>query len=827
MGVNKSTDKLTGIETKLPKEKLHFTYLPAYAKFLLNNKLYDFVLKMIELSRKVHLPLMKALQSFTEEQLIELSTTNVKNSLIFLSENKAGELIESSIRTWQNNEIPVIAKEEVVANDVTLVSFMRRKAFRDFLHCYTNDFSIFRNIMEEVDEFTTEYETATLNILLNSQQNLYKQTQTIAHIGNWVWDLRTNRLIWSEELYNIYELPPGSEIDRDKIRGYNHPDDQELITQQMKQSLKTNEPHDFYYRIILSSGHEKTLHAKGQVLVDAENIPIQFFGTLQDVTEQKKHEHELKEKQSFIQKIADVTPSLIAAYNINTGKYIFINKALKKLLGYEPEEVLEKGIDFFIQLIHPDDLDPLMKKNAEALEIANQPEHSDDEVIAEFQYRLRNKNGEYRWFHTYGTVFSRDSNKKIEYVLNISVDFTEQHQLSKQLEEEKLRAEKQNEDIRRSEERYHRMIAEVQDYAILLLDKDGTVKNWNLGAEKIKGYKTEEIIGKSFRIFYTPEDLENGRPDRLINQARITGRAVDEGWRVRKDGTRFWGSITITALHDEEGNVTGFTKVTRDLTERKMAEEKLKTYAKQLEQKNEQLSRSNKELESFTYVSSHDLQEPLRKIQLFSNAVLNSDAENLSERGKEYFRRMCIAASRMQQLIEDLLAFSRATSVNAEFQNIDLNMLLEEVLSTLRASTEETNAIIEAGNLPLAHVIPFQFRQVLQNLISNSIKYTKPGTPPHIKISAKTITAKKEKELKPTIKYHKITVADEGIGFEQEHAEKIFELFQRLHTREKYPGTGIGLAICKKIIQNHNGVIKAKGTPGKGAAFEIYIPVEQ
>lgn len=821
-----ATDGLTGMETNLPKRKLHFKYLPAYAKFILDNKLHDFVLHLIALSREVNLPLMKLFKSFTQDQLVELGTNNTINSLTFLSENKASELIENMIKSWLNNEIPVIAKEEVVANDLTLVSFIRRKAFRDFLHYYTNDFLTFRNIMEEADEFTTEFETATLNIVLNNQQNLYKHTQAIAHIGNWVWNLKSNKLIWSEELYNIYELPPGSEIDRDNIRACNHPDDQELITRQMKRSLQTNEPHDFYYRIILPGGKEKALHAKGQVLVDAENNPLQFFGTLQDVTEQKRYEKELTEKQSFIQKIADVTPSLIAAYNVNTGKYIFINKALKKLLGYEPEEVLEKGVDFFIPLIHPDDLEPLMKKNAQALEMVNQSGHADDDVIAEFQYRMRNKNGECRWLHTYGTIFSRDNNNKVEYVLNISVDVTEQYQLSKQLEEERRLTEKKNEDIRRSEEGYHRMIAEVQDYAILLLDKEGTIKNWNLGAEKIKGYKSEEIIGKNFRIFYTPEGLQNKRPDKLIEEATKTGRAVDEGWRVRKDGTHFWGSTAITALHDENGNLTGFTKVTRDLSERKMVEEKLKNYAKELEQKNEELLRSNKELESFTYVSSHDLQEPLRKIQIFSNAVLTGDFENLSERGKEYFNRMFSAANRMQQLIEDLLAFSRATSANAEFENVDLNVLLDDVLSNIRASAEESNAIIETEKLPVARVIPFQFRQVLQNLISNSIKYTKPGTPPHIKISAQRIVAKKDKELKPNVKYHKIIVADEGIGFEQQHAEKIFELFQRLHTKEEYQGTGIGLAICKKIIQNHNGAIKAKGVPDKGATFEIYIPVE-
>jgi PAS domain S-box-containing protein len=358
-------------------------------------------------------------------------------------------------------------------------------------------------------------------------------------------------------------------------------------------------------------------------------------------------------------------------------------------------------------------------------------------VTTEFQYRLRNNKGEYRWFHTYGTIFSRDKQDQVEYVLNISMDVTNQYLLAKQLKEEKALAESKSEELRQSEERFHQMIAEVEDYAILLLDKNGIIQNWNKGAEKIKGYKAEEIIGKSFQIFYPKEAKENNKPDKLLRQAIDTGKSTDEGWRVRKNGTRFWSSTTITALHDQNNNVIGFTKVTRDLTERKKAEDKLYKYAKQLEEKNEELKRTNKELESFNYVASHDLQEPLRKIQVFSNAILSSEMNALSEKGKEYFIRMNSAANRMKRLIEDLLIFSRTTVTNAVFEYCDLNIMLEEVLSTLKFSIDETNAIIESEKLPVAYIIPFQFRQVFQNLISNSIKYRKPEIAPHIKITAK------------------------------------------------------------------------------------------
>ena len=235
------------------------------------------------------------------------------------------------------------------------------------------------------------------------------------------------------------------------------------------------------------------------------------------------------------------------------------------------------------------------------------------------------------------------------------------------------------------------------------------------------------------------------------------------------------------------------------------------------------MKRTNKELESFNYVASHDLQEPLRKIQVFSNAILSSEMNALSEKGKEYFIRMNSAANRMKRLIEDLLIFSRTTVTNAVFEYCDLNIMLEEVLSTLKFSIDETNAIIESEKLPVAYIIPFQFRQVFQNLISNSIKYRKPEIAPRIKITAKKVREKINSQ--PENDYIKLTFSDNGIGFEQQHAEKIFELFQRLHTKEEYPGTGIGLAICKKIIQNHHAYILAKGEMNVGATFEIYLPV--
>ncbi|MBK8364296.1 MAG: PAS domain S-box protein [Bacteroidetes bacterium] len=211
--------------------------------------------------------------------------------------------------------------------------------------------------------------------------------------------------------------------------------------------------------------------------------------------------------------------------------------------------------------------------------------------------------------------------------------------------------------LRDSEERYHQMIAEVQDYAIILLDINGIIQNWNAGAERIKGYRSDEVIGKKFELFYTPEDLNSKMPDRLLNYAKEHGKAVQEGWRVRKDGTRFWGTIVITALHNKENEVIGFSKVTRDLTQQKIAEEKLAAYLTELEIQ-------NRDLEQFAYVASHDLQEPLRKIQTFAELI----QENYDDREfvNKYFEKLEFSAQRMSDLIKSLLNYSRLSKNHDE-----------------------------------------------------------------------------------------------------------------------------------------------------------------
>lgn len=296
---------------------------------------------------------------------------------------------------------------------------------------------------------------------------------------------------------------------------------------------------------------------------------------------------------------------------------------------------------------------------------------------------------------------------------------------------------------------------------------------------------------------------------------------------IRPDGV-------IRVLHsqgesilDNNGKTVKMSGTGQDVTERKISEDALRETTNELKQKNKELERSNSELTSFSYVASHDLQEPLRKIQTFSEKILSTEYEKLPDSVRDDLRRIVSAATRMRILISDLLSYSRITTLETHFEDTDIDLLLQEVKNDFSDLIRQKNAVIESMPLPRMKVIPFQFRQLLTNIISNSLKFSRPGIPPRISIE---VNKKKggeinEPESDPNKTYYHITISDNGIGFEPDFKRRIFEIFQRLHPHQTYDGTGIGLAICKKIVENHNGFITAEGELDKGASFHIYLPV--
>lgn len=656
-----------------------------------------------------------------------------------------------------------------------------------------------------------------------------------------VWTATANGYVdyYNKQWYLL--IGEENEYGNNSFLAHVHPDDYERCLTSWLEVVQSGEPYEIEFRFKV----KPPINAYSWFLVRARPIRnengeiIKWYGTCTDIDEVKRIEHTLRESEERFRVVVNSAPVMVWMSDPQK-RFTFFNKRWLEFTGRAMEHELWDG---WKEGIYAEDLDGALAVYHEAFEA-----RSDFEV----EFRMKRNDGEYRWIVCNGIPrFSYDGvflgyigsgidiherknirleleNRVAERTQEISRKNLALEDTTRTLKEINQQLQQRHEELRQSEERYLRMTNEVEDYAIILLSKEGFIENWNKGAEKIKGYTADEIIGKHFRIFYNQADQQHHLPERLIEEAITHGKSTYEGWRIRKDGSTLWAYTVITALHNDRNDIIGFSKVTRDLTQRKLADDRLKMYAEQLEQKNRELERSNSELSSFSYVASHDLQEPLRKIQAFGNLIQQRDVANLSDTSKDYFERMVRAAIRMQNLIDSLLEFSRTTTARKNFENTDLNALLDEVKKELGHRIEEKKAVIESSHLPTLNIIPFQFRQLLSNLISNSLKYAKEETTPVVEIKANYVKAKelKEKAALPGKDYFQFSVADNGIGFEQEYAEKIFDLFQRLHGRNEYTGSGIGLAICKKIVENHHGFMRAESEPGIGATFFFFIPVK-
>lgn len=323
---------------------------------------------------------------------------------------------------------------------------------------------------------------------------------------------------------------------------------------------------------------------------------------------------------------------------------------------------------------------------------------------------------------------------------------------------------------------------------------------------------------EAFIKFIHPDDL--GYVMENVKKIVVSASLPSFTYRIiRKDGAiRHFRAICrdVTVSSGERTHIGTMTDVTEEI------------YAKNfIEERNRELENNNNELSAFNYIASHDLQEPLRKIETFLSRLVSSDYTTLSMPGKQYINSIQNSASRMRILINDLLLFSRTTKTEKSFAKTDFNLLLDYAKLELKEIIETKNAVIVSNDLPTMTVIAFQIQQLFINLIGNSLKYSKEDCPPIISITASKIAANTDASLpENNHSYYKITFEDNGIGFEQEYATNIFVLFNRLHNKNKYEGTGIGLAICKKIVENHNGFVFAKGELDKGSIFTVYLPLD-
>ncbi len=370
-------------------------------------------------------------------------------------------------------------------------------------------------------------------------------------------------------------------------------------------------------------------------------------------------------------------------------------------------------------------------------------------------------------------------------------------------------------------DKIYRVLIDKMNEGAVTLTSDGTVLYCNACFAAMVKQPQQKLVGKEFADFM--DDTSKEHFSDLLLQVMVN--PVSEQVYVRTvDGARLPVLISLNSFSVD--NTVVLSVILTDLSLHFKSQEEVKLKAIQLEEKNIELESANKDLTSFTYVSSHDLQEPLRKIQGFVSCIIKDEEKNLSDAGKVYFSRMQLTAKRMQQLIDDLLIYSRTKSKDRNFEKTDLTMIANNVKKDFEEIIAERQILIDVTHLGHASIIRFQFQQLFHNLFSNSIKFSKTGRRLHIKIKSEIIkmSAPGHPESAIQSNYCHITYTDNGIGFDAQYNTRIFEVFQRLHSQEEFTGTGIGLAICKRIIENHNGSITATGNLNTGARFDIYIP---
>ena len=351
--------------------------------------------------------------------------------------------------------------------------------------------------------------------------------------------------------------------------------------------------------------------------------------------------------------------------------------------------------------------------------------------------------------------------------------------------------------------------------------------HWSAGMYSLFGYdivkdKDLKITEDLYEKHIEPEDYQKGI---MLRQQARTETKSDYSWQYRitsATGEHKWLETYGHLSRDWDGKLLGTFGITRDIT-------RLKLYEHSLESKIRELNRSNLELEEFAYVASHDMQEPLRKLITFSERLTAKFSDALQDEGKLYLSRMVAATNNMRLLIDNLLDFSRIARTGEAFERTDLNEVLQRSMADLEVSIEETKANIESDSLPVIEAQAPQMKQLFTNILSNAIKFRTSGVPPQITIQCERIPAREAEKmsLERENKYFKIEIKDNGIGFEPEYAQRIFQIFQRLHGKAEYPGSGIGLAICKKIVDYHNGLIYAKGQLNDGAVITIILPEKQ
>lgn len=646
---------------------LHLNALPDYAAYLLKERLHDFVKTLYQISVGLDIPLLKYFSGMHEKEIIRLSTEGNIKLLTAIKNNAISDYIEESKNNWLTNQLPIITRTDVIADDIGLINYARKKAFRELLLDYTNNAHERLKIIDEIDRVILNLELILYKTYLSIQQEKLTQTNTqlkkredelleaqdLGKIGSFEWDLSgNNQSSYTPEVFKIFEFEQTTNLEA--FLNDVHPDDRLKLKGAMEKAF-----HDGWYECEYRynrNNKDKVVYSKGRVIFD-KGQPTKMVGTIADITE----------KANLIARLT------------------------------ENEE---------------------LSKQAQAL----------------------TNTGNWKW----------------------SID---------------------SDTIEWSDEMYRIYGLEPQ---------------------------SEKITFQRFLTFIDDEDRNKRLAE--ISEAVRTGIASDYLMKINSaDGRPKVLKGKGRVLKDKFGKSIGMLGTCQDITNEHHLTNELK-------KKNEELMRKNKDLESFNFIASHDLQEPLRKIQTYSNRILHEGNNAVPEHLMKYFTKISHASNRMQKIIEDFLIFYHSLNSSDENEAINLNDVVKDAAELLSEIISKKGIYLSVDELPKIKGRRLRLQEMFRHLLSNAIKFAKTDSEIQIKVSAKNHSGTDGKQ------YVMISISDNGIGFDQKYSDRIFELFQKLHSQDEYPGSGIGLSLCKKIAEDHSGWISVESQPNLGSTFNVFIP---
>ncbi|MGV3774904.1 MAG: PAS domain S-box protein [Verrucomicrobiales bacterium] len=515
-------------------------------------------------------------------------------------------------------------------------------------------------------------------------------------------------------------------------------------------------------------------------------------GQIGQFIERKRAEQTLRESEELHRTVTETAADGIVTLDAG-NRIVSVNSAMEKIFGYDQNELI--GTEF-TQLL---------------------PERMRTAHLRAMQTFI--KSGQTQLSRSgIDLIGLRKDKKEIPLEVSFGMTIRDGHHLFTGMIRDVTARKESEEKLRQSEERFRLLVERAEDYAIIIMDKEGIITNWNPGAERIFGFSEQEIVGQGSEIIFTPEDRKKNIPLKEMETAFQHGQATDERWHIRKNGSQFWASGYLILLKEGPDETPGFAKILRDMTQRKQAEEAIRQLNQDLEERVQRrtaaLQESKEQMEAFTYTVAHDLRAPLRAMQGFSHALLEDYGPSLSSEAQDFIARIRSSAARMDALIQDLLSYSQLSRTDLHFAVVNVSEVVSRAVETFQEEINRQGAIVtveaDQSNV-LGHFATLQ--HVVENLIANALKFVEKGITPKVQITAVAMND-----------VVRLNIQDNGIGIALEHQERIFKVFERLHGQESYPGTGIGLAIVKKGVERMNGNVGLVSESGRGSLFWIELP---